>query len=107
MNVFKINRKAADRVASGHPWIFKSDITGQAEPGEVVEVHSERGKFFGIAQHSSTSQIALRLLTTRREPIDRDFFRRRLQQAIEFRQRIVENSDACRTCFSEADLLPG
>lgn len=107
MNVFKINRKAADRVAGGHPWIFKSDISGHAEPGEAVEVHTERGKFLGIAHYSSTSQIALRLLTTRREPVDREFFLRRLQQALDYRKRIVENSDACRLVFSEADLLPG
>lgn len=107
MNVLKVNRKAADRVASGHPWIFKSDITGHAEPGEAVEVYTERNKFLGIAHFSSTSQIALRLLTTRREPIDRDFFLRRLRQAIEYRKCIVENSDACRLVFSEADLLPG
>jgi 23S rRNA (cytosine1962-C5)-methyltransferase len=107
VNVLKINRKAADRVANGHPWIFKSDITGHADSGEAVEVHSERGKFLGIAQYSSTSQISLRLLTTRREPIDRDFFLRRLRQAFDFRQRTVENSDAYRLVFSEADLLPG
>jgi 23S rRNA (cytosine1962-C5)-methyltransferase len=107
VNILKINRKAADRVASGHPWIFKSDIMGHAEQGEAVEVHSERGKFLGIAHYSSTSQIALRLLTTRREPLDRAFFLRRLRQAIDFRQRSVENSDACRLVFSEADLLPG
>ena len=27
MNEVRVNRKAADRVASGHPWIFASDVT--------------------------------------------------------------------------------
>ena len=109
MNTVRVNRKGADRVASGHPWIFSSDVTdrGPAEPGEAVGVLDPRGKFLGVAHHSSTSQIALRMLASNREPADRAFYLRRLQQAIVLRQRVVENSDACRMVFSEADLLPG
>ena len=61
----------------------------------------------GVAHYSSTSQITLRLLANRALPIDREFFRRRLAQAIAHRERIVENSNAYRLVFSEADLLPG
>ena len=36
MNEVRVNRKAADRVAGGHPWIFTSDVTdrGGAQPGQ-------------------------------------------------------------------------
>jgi 23S rRNA (cytosine1962-C5)-methyltransferase len=78
-----------------------------ATPGEAVTVTDERGKFLGVAHYSSTSQISLRLLTTKRETLDRDFYLRRLRQAIAHRERVVENSNACRLVFSEADLLPG
>ncbi len=61
----------------------------------------------GVAHYSSTSQITLRLLAGEVFPIDREFFRRRLTQAIAHRERVVENSDAYRLVFSEADLLPG
>jgi len=105
----RVNQKAAGRVASGHPWIFSSDVTdrGDASPGDVVKVADARGKPIGVAHYSSTSQITLRLLSTRIEPIDREFFRGRLTAAIRHRERVVENSDACRLVFSEADLLPG
>lgn len=109
MNTIKVNRKGANRVESGHPWIFSSDVLdrGQATPGEVVTVVDERGRAVGMAHYSSTSQIALRFLSTKREPIDRDFYLRRLRQAVEHRKRVVENSDSFRLVFSEADLLPG
>src|SRR5205085_4162977 len=109
LNLVKVNRKAADRAAGGHPWLFSSDITdrGQAQPGDAVGVADPKGRVLGVAHYSSTSQIALRLLTNNREPIDRPFFLRRLSQAIAHRQRIVENSSAYRMVFSEADLLPG
>jgi 23S rRNA (cytosine1962-C5)-methyltransferase len=105
----RVNRKAEDRVASGHPWIFSSDVTdrGDAQPGDVVKVADPRGKPIGVAHYSSTSQITLRLLSSKVEPIDQEFFRRRLTAAICHRDRVVKNSNACRLVFSEADLLPG
>jgi 23S rRNA (cytosine1962-C5)-methyltransferase len=105
----KVNRKAADRVASGHPWIFSSDVVdaGNAAPGDAVRVVDFRGRPLGAAFYSSTSQITLRLLSNVTEPIDRTFWMRRLGSAILHRQRVVENSNACRMVFSEGDLLPG
>jgi 23S rRNA (cytosine1962-C5)-methyltransferase len=104
-----VNRKAADRAANGHPWIFSSDVTdrGAAQAGDAVLVEGPRGAFLGVAHYSSTSQITLRLLSNRAEPIDYAFFKRRLAQAIAYRERVVANSDAFRLVFSEADLLPG
>ena len=109
LNIVKVNRKAALRAASGHPWIFSSDVTdrGNAEPGDAVEVHDQRGKPMGTAHYSSTSQITLRLLSRLREPLDKEFFLRRLRSAMVHRERVVENSNACRLVFSEGDLLPG
>jgi 23S rRNA (cytosine1962-C5)-methyltransferase len=105
----RVNRKAAERAASGHPWIFASDVTDRADaaPGDTVRVLDPRGKFLGVAHYSSTSQITLRLLSDQPEPSDRTFFLNRLSAAIAHRERVVENSNACRLVFSEADLLPG
>jgi 23S rRNA (cytosine1962-C5)-methyltransferase len=104
-----VNRKAADRVASGHPWIFASDVAdrGDAQPGDIVKIADPRGRPIGVAHYSSTSQITLRLLSSTPEPIDQEFFRRRLTAAIRHRERVVKDSNACRLVFSEADLLPG
>jgi 23S rRNA (cytosine1962-C5)-methyltransferase len=105
----RINRKGADRIASGHPWIFSSDILerGTAQPGDTVTVVDPKGQILGIAHYSSTSQIALRLLSGRMETIDQGFFRRRLTAAEAFRKRVVANSDAYRLVHGEADQLPG
>jgi 23S rRNA (cytosine1962-C5)-methyltransferase len=104
-----VNRKAADRAASGHPWIFASDVVdrGDAAPGDAVRVLDPKNKFLGIAHYSSTSQITLRLLSIRPETIDRTFFRERLAAALAHRERVVQDSEAYRLVFSEGDLLPG
>jgi 23S rRNA (cytosine1962-C5)-methyltransferase len=105
----KVSGKGAARVASGHPWIFSSDVMdrGEAAPGDTVRVVDPRGKPIGVAHYSSTSQISLRMLSRTVEPADKEFFLRRLSAAIAHRERVVENSTARRMVYSEGDLLPG
>lgn len=105
----RVNRKAADRVASGHPWIFASDVIdhGSAQAGDAVRVIDFKGRILGTAHFSSSSQISLRLLSNRLERIDEGFLRKRIEAARAFRQRIVSNSDAYRLVHAEGDLLPG
>lgn len=105
----RVNRRAADRVQSGHPWIFASDVidSGSAQPGDAVRVIDPKGRALGTAHYSSTSQIALRLLSTRVEAIDAEFLRRRMEAALAYRERVVRESDAYRLLHAEGDLLPG
>lgn len=108
MNEVRVNRKAADRVASGHPWIFSSDLTDRdgAQPGEAVKVADFRGRPLGTAHYSSTSQIALRMLAPQVVEINREFYLHRLRAAEQHRCAVVRHSDAYRVVHGEADLLP-
>lgn len=96
------------RVEMGHPWIFRSDIDrveASAQPGDVVDVHAARGRFLGRAYYNPASMITLRMLTRHDEPIDRDFFYRRVQQAYDYREAFCD-LDSCRLIFAESDRLP-
>ena len=100
------------RLRAGHPWVYRSDLasTGGAALGSLVRVADPRGKFLGSALYSSSSEIAIRLLTTRELTGADDLLallRQRLLAALEYRRRVVRDSDACRLVFSEADGLPG
>ncbi|MGH9646893.1 MAG: class I SAM-dependent rRNA methyltransferase, partial [Bryobacteraceae bacterium] len=105
----RINRKAVNRLRAGHPWVFSSDILdrGVAQPGDAVTVVAPDGSALGTAHYSSTSQICLRMLSKRVEPIDRAFLMARLSTAQVYRERVVRDSDAFRLIHGEADLLPG
>ncbi len=96
-------------MASGHPWIFSSDVIdrGDAARGDAVLVMDPGGKTLGTAHYSESSQICLRLLTNRPETIDRAFFLRRLAEADAFRKRIVTGTDSYRLVHGEGDQLPG
>jgi 23S rRNA (cytosine1962-C5)-methyltransferase len=108
MNQVRVNRKAAGRVASGHPWIFASDIEDRdgAQPGQPVKVADSRGRPLGTAHYSSTSEITLRMLSSQVEEIGRDFYLRRLRAAEDHRRTVVRGSDAYRVSHGEADRLP-
>ena len=61
----RITAKGAGRIESGHPWVFASDVAdrGDAAPGRRGACCRGRGRAVGVAHYSSTSQIALRLLS--------------------------------------------
>jgi 23S rRNA (cytosine1962-C5)-methyltransferase len=105
----RINRKGAQRLASGHPWVFASDVLdgGDAGAGEAVLVIDPKGAALGVAHYSDSSQIAVRLLSDRVEAVDRAFFLARIAAAETYRKRVVEGSNAYRLVHAEADLLPG
>ncbi|SHE53137.1 SAM-dependent methyltransferase [Desulfofundulus australicus DSM 11792] len=106
----KLTRRRYHRVLLGHPWVYRTeveDIQGDFNPGDVVEVVDYRGRFVGRGYINPASQIIVRLLTREKgEKIDREFFRRRLMSAIDYRRRVVRHSNACRLVFAEADFLP-
>jgi 23S rRNA (cytosine1962-C5)-methyltransferase len=108
VHTVRVSAKGAARVASGHPWIFSSDVvdTGGAPGGAAVEVADHHGRTLGVAHFSSASQIALRMLSSAAGEIGREFFLRRLRDAADFRRRVVEGSEAYRLVFGEGDLLP-
>jgi 23S rRNA (cytosine1962-C5)-methyltransferase len=101
-------RRGAERVREGHLWIYRSDVrdAGETGGGSVVRVRDERGRHVGQALYSARSEIALRLLTTRDEVVDREWWRARLRASAARRAGLEHEADAFRLVYSEGDLLP-
>ena len=95
-----------------HPWVFASAIQSQDEntgSGITVDLISAEGQFLARASYSPTSQIRARVWTFEDEPVDMEFFRKRIRQAIELRQKLqVEGQgNAYRLIHGESDGIPG
>ncbi|MBA3035080.1 MAG: class I SAM-dependent rRNA methyltransferase [Desulfobacterium sp.] len=102
-----ISKRATERVKAGHLWIYRSDIIDcQAEGGLVVSLYDNKDKFYGKAFYSNKSQIALRLITTQNDKIDRDFWQNRIKIALDLRQKVVSDTEVCRLINSEGDGFP-
>ncbi len=106
---FKVSSRGAKRLKDGHVWVYRSDIVADcnAAPGSLVRVLDDRGKTLGSALYSSSSQIAIRLISPDQVTDLTALLRERIQAAIAYRGRFVQNTDAYRVIFSEADFLPG
>ena len=106
MNIVRVNKRGADRIRQGHLWIYRSDVIEvAAEGGSIVTVRDERGNFVGQALFSDASQIALRFLTQNNEEINRDWWHRRIREAVG-RRHVSPDTNAYRSIYSEGDLLP-
>ena len=109
VSTVKVSPRGASRLKDGHVWVYRSDVVSAEGvlPGSVVTVTDHRGQVLGSALYSSSSQIAIRLIS--HEPVA-DFamlLRQRIAEAIAYRERIVRDTNAYRVIFSEADFLPG
>lgn len=104
-----LSPRGAARVKSGHPWVYRSDISVAKEiaPGSLVRVEDSRGKFLGTALYSSSSQIAIRMLGRDEFSDLPKLVAERMNTAIAYRKLVVAGTNAYRLVFSEADFLPG
>lgn len=106
MNVY-LRRGREQRVLGGHPWVFRSDIEREdgAADGLPVRVLTAAGRFLAMAVYNPRSQISLRILSRRDEPIDGAFIRGRVRRALDYRRRFAD-LNSCRLIFAESDGLP-
>jgi len=105
----RISLRGVNRLKSGHVWIYRSDIMDAdgIPAGAAVTVADHRGKSFGTALYSSSSQIAIRMISHEAVSDLPSLLRRRVADAIAYREKLVRDTDAYRLIFSEADFLPG
>lgn len=96
-----------------HPWIFSgaiADIMGAPDEGDIVDVYTHDGKWIAVG-HIQVGSIAVRVLSFKKEPIDADFWYRRLGVAFEMRRSLGltdrEDHNIYRLVHGEGDNLPG
>jgi 23S rRNA (cytosine1962-C5)-methyltransferase len=96
-----------------HPWVFSGAIArieGEPEEGEVVDVYTSKKEFIACG-HFQIGSIAVRVLTFRQEEINRDFWKHRLEVALDLRRslNLVDNpeNNTYRLVHGEGDNLPG
>ncbi|MBA2303943.1 MAG: class I SAM-dependent rRNA methyltransferase [Acidobacteria bacterium] len=107
MPTVTVTKRGEDRIQSGHPWVYRSDIAeARAAAGEIVTVTGPRGRTLGEALFSDRSEITIRMLTRGDVRADDDLLRARLAQAIAFRESLPIDATAYRLVHGEADLLP-
>jgi 23S rRNA (cytosine1962-C5)-methyltransferase len=73
----------------------------------VVTVVDSGGVFVGRGFYNPRPALCCRIVTRRDEPIDHDFWRRRIEAALAYRPGVGGGATAGRLVWSEADGMPG
>ena len=102
--------KPRARILHGHDWVFASEVLkvfGKPADGDVISLKDGRDHLIGSAIYNSKSQIVARRFSRRKQDLDLDFFKRRIAQAAEYRERRKVDPKLRRVVWSESDGLPG
>ena len=102
--------KPRARILHGHDWVFCTEVLkvfGNPADGDVISLKDGKDRLIGSAIYNSKSQILARRFSRRRQDLDLDFFRRRIAQASEYRDRRKVDPSLRRVVWSEGDGLPG
>ena len=102
--------KPRARILHGHDWVFSSEVLkifGNPADGDVISLKDGRDHLIGSAIYNSKSQIVARRFSRQRQDLDLDFFKRRIAQAADYRDRRQVDPKLRRVVWSESDGLPG
>lgn len=110
---FFVTPKGERAARSGHPWVFGEEVTkieGEYANGDLVDVVTSKGKYFGTGFVNDHSKIRVRIISTNtNDKFDEAFWERRLRYALDYRLTVMGERDfnCCRLIFGEADMFPG
>jgi len=112
MHALYLKPKEHRRIQKGHLWVFSNELATvphDIAAGETVQLHTHDRKLIGAGFYNPNSLISFRLLTHGEELPDREFFRKKLQEALNLRQKVyqLDDTNAWRLVHGESDGLPG
>jgi 23S rRNA (cytosine1962-C5)-methyltransferase len=99
---------------AGHPNVFEGAVArvedGAPATGDEVDVVDQKGRFVGRGVWHGESPVRVRIWRWTPGPIDGDFLRRRVADAVALRRdvlRLPERTDVYRVVHGDGDRLPG
>jgi 23S rRNA (cytosine1962-C5)-methyltransferase len=113
MHSLRLKAHEERRLRAGHLWAYSNEIDTAAtplkglKPGTLCRLEDARGKALGVGYVHPNVLLSVRLLSGQADAvIDREWFERRLRQALALRERLYA-SPHYRLVFGESDGLPG
>jgi len=94
----------------GHLWVYVDDVAdGKGEPGELLPVAAPDGTSLGWGMFSTSSRIAVRMVTREADQPKRSFWEERIRRAVSRRAERgeLDQSGACRLLAGDSEGVPG
>jgi 23S rRNA (cytosine1962-C5)-methyltransferase len=108
----RVTAAAESILRSGHPWLFAESIKEQnreGKTGELAVIYDRRDEFLAVGLFDADSPIRLRILHAGKpQTIDADFWRGRLNAALDRRRGLFDDQATGFRCINgESDGWPG
>jgi len=100
----------SDRIVAGHPWVYQGSVLRMTQPaadGDLVQVKDHRQRLLGVGFYNSRSKIVVRVLSPERIEVNEEFFRARIEAALQIRRRHLPGASSFRVVNAESDFLSG
>ncbi len=101
------------RTPTGHPFLYRKRVArfdASARAGDLVAVRLDRKTVLGYGHFNPRAEITVRMVRFGPEPIDEDFWNRRLERAVALRRDLLGLdgvTDTYRVIHAEGDGLSG
>ena len=109
----RLKKDQERRLLAGHCWIYSNEVDAQAtplkafEPGQSVEILSNRGRWLGHGYVNPHSLICARLVSRdKKRALSPALWVERIRMALDLRERL-DPRPFYRLIFGESDGLPG
>ncbi len=111
MNKLVISKSAEEGIRRGQRLVFGNQIKsvkGKPEKGELVELIDATGKFIAKGYYNSKAAVQCQIISTKqKEPIDLEFYRKKIEAANRFRTDVLGFEESYRLFYGEGDSIPG
>ncbi|HPS63967.1 MAG TPA: class I SAM-dependent rRNA methyltransferase [Ignavibacteria bacterium] len=109
MNIY-LKKNQERRLLAGHLWVFSNEISsveGEIVNGGICDIYSSQKKFIGRGYYNRNSLIAARILSHRKEEINKEFIKGRIINSKSRRESIDRTGNAYRIVNGDSDYIPG
>jgi 23S rRNA (cytosine1962-C5)-methyltransferase len=106
---YQLRRSSVDIVASGHPWIFRGQLSSAATvfgDGQWLQLVDGKNQVVGHGMYEAQGAIAIRVLERGARAPDAAWVAEKVERALARRAPLAKETDAFRAVHGESDGLP-
>lgn len=107
---YQLNKRATAVVASGHPWIFRDQLSSAAGVfvgGQMLRLVDGKNQVVGYGVYEAEGAIAIRIMARGEAPPSSTMYQQRVEAALERRKGVRALTNTWRAIHGESDGLPG
>ncbi len=104
----EITKSGYEKLKKRFPWLYKNELkkVPECDKGSIADL-IYKDKYIATAFINPFSKITARIVSFKKETIDKEFFEKRIKKALKKREGLKNITNSYRLIHSEADFLPG